>query len=104
MNPSMQIILDCHGERIEKRHMYLLISCLECLLGVEKAGNAFWVTRTDLRADYEHRVVDVNLISMSQPARIGDEARHEPTFDLYMQGEIVPIGRLVNVAIPKETR
>ena len=96
-----QIVIDCQGERIEKRHLMYAEACTRVLLGEERSQPSFWITRDDLCNDYTARhLVD---ISMSHRNRIGSEHRHEPSFDLYIDGGIIPVARLINVAIPDFT-
>ena len=86
--------MDLRGEPVEPRHLGLLRARLEMLLGSGRVYPYFWITRTDLAADFHGRY------GSTGHQEIGAEPRHEPTFDFYVDGAIVPLGRLINVKIP----
>jgi hypothetical protein len=86
--------MDLRGEPVEPRHLDLLRVRLEMLLGSHRVYSYFWITRSDLAEQFH---VQYGFTGHQQ---IGAEPRHEPTFDLYVNGGIVPLGRLINVKIP----
>lgn len=99
--PRMLLILDIEGERAEPRHLEYLKALLAQMLGAEKIERAFWVTRTDLAVDFRGRRGFESYFGVEELRDIADEPRHEPVFDLYVDGGVVPLGRIVNVKIPE---
>jgi hypothetical protein len=93
-SPTIQIIIDLHGAPVERRHLQWALACVGQMWGAEKMQPAFWITRTDLLHAYlsQNQMVDQSL------RVLGDEPRHEPSFDLYHDGGIVPVLRIINVA------
>lgn len=91
--PTVQIVIDCKGQTVLPGFLSYAESLIAQLRGTHYVQNTFWITRTDLACDYVGRngVIDMRT-------RIGEEPRHEPSFDLYEDGGIVPIARIVNVA------
>lgn len=97
--PTMQIVIDCHGEAVTMQHLDLLRHHAMHRLGYEDVRRTVFVTRTDLLHDLADRVYASHVTTFE---KIEHEFRHEPSFDLYLPGEIVPIGRLVNVKVPEK--
>lgn len=93
LEPTVQIVIDCKGQPVLPGFLGYTQSLLSQLRGVDYVQNLFWVTRTDLQRDYQAR----NMSTMN-PFRVGEEPRHEASFDLYEEGGTVPVARLVNVA------
>lgn len=93
-NPRLLLILDLQGEPAEPRHLEYMKARLCQMLGSDRMHPHFWITRNDLAQEFRaaHGF-------MNQPA-LGEEPRHEPTFDFYVDGGIVPPGRIVNAKIP----
>jgi hypothetical protein len=91
--PTVQIVIDCKGQTVVPGFLSHAESLVAQLRGTHYVQNCFWVTRIDLANDYAYHHGARILRDV-----IGAEARHEPSFDLYEEGGIVPIARLVNVA------
>jgi hypothetical protein len=100
-NPRLQLILDLQGEPVEPRHLEYMQARLAQMLGCEKMYRAFWVTRLDLAIDYRGRYGIPVPLDRRTAQDLCDEVRHEPTFDLYVDGGTVPLGRIINVKIPQ---
>ena len=99
--PTFQIVVDLHGEAVQEQHLYYLQNLVMAIMGAERIGGFFWITRCDLFHDYCARYKGMRDILKD----IGDAKFHEPSFDLYLREhdpyQPVPIGRLVNVKIPE---
>lgn len=90
--------MDCKGERITKQHLAHLEAAVSCIWGHERSRHSFWITRTDLLQEFVEREYAAHTIGGPYPYGVFAEERyHEPSFDLYLQGEYVPIGRIINV-------
>jgi hypothetical protein len=96
--PTICIVVDCHGQPIAREGLRYVEHLVGLLKGADYMGRTFWVTRTDLMYDFEARGGTTQTYSGRD--HIGEEPRHEPSFDLYEDGGIVPIARLVNLPIP----
>ncbi len=100
--PSTQIVIDMHGAPVGRGMMQRGEAYIECLYGAGRKQPLFWVTRTDLLHDYVSRHYDVQSLDGLARQHLMDEPRHEPSFDLYCDGGIVPILRIINVAPAQE--
>ncbi len=97
--PHLQIVLDCHGEPAQMRHLRLLDCYLARARGSEYVAGLIWITRSDLLDDFVGR----GEMPMGYPSNhwsIAAEKFHEPSFDLFETGRSRPVGRLVNLKIP----
>jgi hypothetical protein len=92
----VQIVLDCRGEAVIAAHLRLLENSVAAVLGSDRLYHSFYVTRTDLLYDFLGR-------ESSPATKMHEERFHEPSFDLYLEcepeSEVIPVGRLINVAI-----
>lgn len=93
LEPSMHIVIDCKGQYVTTNFLRYTENLLARLRGSQYIENTFWITRHDLHHDFEARNAAIVL-----HLKLASEPRHEPSFDLYEDGGIVPIARLVNVA------
>ena len=103
MIPRFQLLLDVHGEAVTHKHLLILTNGVMSLHGCERLIGSFWVTRSDLMYDFLRREVQTN------PPQLFDQRYHESSFDLYLQPQRngyedyhIPIGRILNVAIPSQ--
>jgi hypothetical protein len=95
--PTIQIVVDCHRQPIAREALGYVEHLVGLIRGSDVMLRTFWVTRTDLLYDFEARVgVKIDY----HRSHIDSEPRHEPSFDLYEAGGIVPIARLVNLPTP----
>jgi hypothetical protein len=91
---TFQIVVDAHGAPLEMRLLYYLQSLVLCVLGAERCDKSYWVTQTDILYDFMGREPQMQFID---PTRNFHEERfHERSMDLYLLGETVPVGRIVN--------
>jgi hypothetical protein len=95
--PRIQIILDAQGERLVLGHLHRLINLVVLTIGSDKLDQCFWITTYPLRHDFEYRFPEAMRTNA-----ITAEKFHADSMDLYLQGEVVPVGRIVNLAEPKE--
>lgn len=98
--PPFQIVVDCNGLFVNLADLRYVEGCVSAIVGSENMHSPFWVTRSDLLHELYDRstILDLQYTPNVEFLRqIADEARHEMSFDLYVDGGIVPIGRLVNV-------
>lgn len=97
IRPTFQVIVDAHGLPASDDLLRYTAYFLGNVWRSTFMDSCFWVTRTDLFYDFQSRSGPAIIAT-----KITHESRHEPSFDLYQDGGIVPIARLINVALPKE--
>lgn len=96
--PTIQIVVDCHGQPIAREALRYVEHIFGNLVGSDRMLRTFWVTRHDFLQDFYARIGMPDCINRQT---ILSESRHEPSFDMYEDGGIVPVARLVNLAPPK---
>jgi hypothetical protein len=100
--PTFQVVVDCKGAPLSGPLCIYLENLIGAIKGYEWLEPSFWITRTDLYYKYEAEHTQAQMIQATK--KLSHDPRHEPSCDLYFNGGIVPVGRLINLELPPEER